>query len=101
MSSDGCPALEKQFSIVTGRSCGKGGGGWGVRVGYWPPHCVWWWWGCEGCAFPHLPWGSWELQLFASGRPGGSLLEALVASREEDPGTPRKAVVSFWEAGDV
>lgn len=64
-------------------------------------HCEWWWWGCEGCAFPHLPWGSWEPQLSASGRPGGSLLEASVASREEDPGTPRKAVVSFWETGDV
>lgn len=60
-----------------------------------------WWWGCEGCAFPYLPRGSWALQLSASGRPGGSLLAASVASREEDPGTPQKAVVLSWEAGDA
>lgn len=59
------------------------------------------WGGCEDCAFPYLPRGFWALQLSASGRPGGSLLEASGASREEDPGTLQKAVVSFWEAGDA
>lgn len=52
------------------------------------------------CAFPHLPCGS-SKQLSALGRHGGSQLGVLAALWEEDPGTPWKAVASFWEVGDA
>lgn len=92
--------MEKQFSIVT----------WEImRRGRWLGDCTGVSWdspaGCggggRGSAFPHLPCGSWERQPSASERPGGSRLEASVALWEEDPGTPRKAVASFWEAADA
>lgn len=59
------------------------------------------------CALAYLPCGFWvqppsaSASASASGSPGGSPAGAWAAFGEVDPGTPRKAVASFWEVGDA